>query len=781
MATAEEPTDVVSARRASAPGVAGVAADGSSSTGATGVAADGSSSPGVAGSAAGRLGSAGVVGSAAGCLGSAGVVGSAAGCLGSAGAAGSAAGRSGSPGAGAVRGRRAIWLALGLVLAVALGLRLWGIKQGLPYSYNSDEDAHFVPRAIGIFALGWNPHYFANPPAFTYLLHLVFTLWFGGEAGVAHTFATNPTAVFALARGCAALLGVLAIWLLYLAGARLFDRGVALLAAALEAVAFLPVFYAHLALNDVPTLAPLTLALLGAAGVLRTGRARWYLLAGVGLGLGCATKYTAGIMLLPLLAAAAAQYLDPTPRRSGAAGEESGAGRRGAATAAAGDDPVRQGHSTGRQGDSTVRQGDSTVRQGDSTVRQGDAAVRADGSPRPRRGAVARPYARPVLVGLALAGLAALAAFLVANPYSVLDFHAFEEGIVHQSTVSAEAQGKLGAPHESGIVYYLWSFTWGLGWVPALAALGGAFTVWWRERRLGWVLVPAPLLYLAFMGTQDRYFGRWLLPIFPMVCLLAAFFALQLAGAAARLLARSVRGAGRSAPTASETPPLARTIPKPHPPRPPRALSVALTAIAAVALCGQGALYSVHSDLVLSRPDTRNLTRAWLVAHIPVGARIVVEPLVPDEWVQDVGHPTRGTSRGDRWEKYTSLQSVIDAAGALRPSEPRIVGIEDYERTLSPALIPWYERNGYCWVISGYAESGRAFADPREVPHAIAYYRALARQGEVVYRVSPYHSGKGPVAFNFDWTFDYYPLAYRLPGPEMTVYRLHGGKCARRS
>ncbi len=52
------------------------------------------------------------------------------------------------------------------------------------------------------------------------------------------------------------------------------------------------------------------------------------------------------------------------------------------------------------------------------------------------------------------------------------------------------------------------------------------------------MLVPAPLLYLAFMGTQDRYFGRWLMPIFPIVCLLAAFFALQLAGAAARLLAR---------------------------------------------------------------------------------------------------------------------------------------------------------------------------------------------------------------------------------------------------
>jgi hypothetical protein len=607
------------------------------------------------------------------------------------------------------RGRLLVWGALALVLAVALGLRLWGIRQGLPYAYNTDEDAHFVPRAIGIFAAGWNPHYFANPPAFTYLLHSLFALWFGGAGATSHTFATDPTAVFTLARAAAAVLGTLAVWLLYLAGARLFDRGVALLAAALQAVAFLPVFYAHLALNDVPTLAPLTLSLLGAAGVLRSGRRRWYLLAGVGLGLGCATKYTAGIVLLPLLAAAAARYLQE-----------------------------------------------------------------------PRRGA-------RVLLGLVLTGVAALAAFLAADPYALLDFHNFKQGIAHQSAVSAEAEGKLGAPHESGIVYYLWSFTWGLGWVPALAALGGALTVWARDRRLGWVLVPAPLLYLAFMGGQGRYFGRWLLPIFPIVCLLAALFALQLARFAARLLTRGLaavqarrsrRGAGSPAPTGSDAALLARTRPKGSPADPPRALTIFITTLVALALCAQGVVYSVHSGLVLSRADTRNLTRAWMVAHVPAGTRVVVEPLVPDEWAQDVGHPTLSVADGDRWIKWRSLISVINDVGQLRPGEPHVVGIENYERTLSPALIGWYERNGYCWIVSGYAESGRAFADPTQVPQAVAYYRALARQGEVVFRASPYRRGARPVAFNFDWTFDYYPLAYARPGPEMTVYRLHGGGCA---
>ena len=60
----------------------------------------------------------------------------------------------------------------------------------------------------------------------------------------------------------------------------------------------------------------------------------------------------------------------------------------------------------------------------------------------------------------------------------------------------------------------------------------------------------------------------------------------------------------------------------------------------------------------------------------------------------------------------------------------------------------------------------------------MAYYRALAAQGEVVYRDSPYHRGARPVAFGFDWSFNYYPLAYYRPGPYMTVYRLRAGRCA---
>ena len=277
--------------------------------------------------------------------------------------------------AGLELSRRWAWSGLAVVLLAGLGLRLWGVRQGLPYPYNTDEAQHFVPHAVEMFRRSTlNPHYFANPPAFTYLLHFLFRISYGSAEGAVRALELHPEGVYTLARVAVALLGTGSLWLLYATGARLFGRAVGLLAAAIEAVAFLPVFYAHLALNDVPTLFPLTLSLLGSAGVLRKGRRRDYLLAGVGLGLACASKYTAGIVLLPLLAAATARYLN----------------------------------------------------------------VEA--------GARAYVVGRRAAIGLALAGLAALLAFLVANPYAVLDYGDFHSELVHQSTLSAEAQGKLGAP-----------------------------------------------------------------------------------------------------------------------------------------------------------------------------------------------------------------------------------------------------------------------------------------------------------------------------------------------
>jgi Dolichyl-phosphate-mannose-protein mannosyltransferase len=560
-------------------------------------------------------------------------------------------------------------------------LRLWGLRQGLPYVYNVDEASNFVPTAVSFYFTGsWNPHYFINPPAFSYLLHVAFAFWFGGgwpfgaKHDVADAYATDPTATFAVARATAALLGTAAVGFVYLTGARLYDRRAGLLAGAVLATSFLAVFYSHLALNDVPALLPLTVSVYGSAGVLVHGRRRDYLIAGAALGFAAATKYTAGIVLLPLLIAAASRIARDSLER------------------------------------------------------------------------------RAVLVGGAIAGTAALAAFLASNPHALLSFHEFWTGVRKQQE-TASGFGKLGLDHESGIRYYLWVLTWGLGWAPLAAAAAGAVAAFRRDLWLGLFLVGWPVVFTLYMGLQDRYFGRWLLPAVPALALLAGVGAVWVA----ELVATPSR-------------------------------QQAVLAALGVALVAQGLIYSVHVDRVLSRDDTRNIARDWMLVHVPGGSKIVVEPIVPDAWFTDAGGRDAllasvrdgGTSSGRRWIKFPTGRTTVDEQGRKRRGgKGRFVSVEDYERTLRPALVGSYARGGYCWVVIGSTQYGRALADRREVPRAIQYYVTLARRGQRVFAVTPYRPGKAAVKFSFDWSFDYYPLSYERPGPTVAVYRLDDASCKR--
>jgi hypothetical protein len=77
-------------------------------------------------------------------------------------------------------------------------------------------------------------------------------------------------------------------------------------------------------------------------------------------------------------------------------------------------------------------------------------------------------------------------------------------------------------------------------------------------------------------------------------------------------------------------------------------------------------------------------------------------------------------------------------------------------------------------VVTGSTQTGRAYAEPDQVPDAIRYYDELRRRGHVVYRASPFAKGAKPVPFSFDSSFNAYPLAYERPGPEIVIYRLDG-------
>ena len=538
---------------------------------------------------------------------------------------------------------RVAYRVLGAILTAALALRLWSIDHGLPYVFNADEELHFVSVAVDMFADGtFNPGYFENPPGVTYLFYLLFKLRFtagvpfGSAAGFVRDFANDPEAAYLLARAAVALIGTLVAGLAYWAGSRFYGRRVGLLAAALLAFAFLPVFYSKHALNDVVTLAPLTVGLVGCLLVYERGRPLDWAIAGGALGVATATKYTAGAMAGLVVLAALLRVLD---RRSSY-----------------------------------------------------------------REAAVA-------LVG---AGAVFTAAFLVLNPFSLADFSEFKSQLGGQSGQASNA--KLGQDDTPGWIYYLWTLTWGFGWVPALAAAGGAVLALRDDWRRGALLVAFPLVLFLFLGAQGRFFGRWLLPAYPALAILASYAAVRAVDALAERRGQRLRPA--------------------------------LLLGAGALLVAQGAVASVRVDATLGRPDTRVLARDWLVRNVPLGSRVVVEPFIPD------GFLNRGGREGP---------DLFDRFPVKRP-------FQAYERKLSPVLIDRYRREGYCWVVVGSHQKDRGLKEG--LRDARAYYDRLAREAASTVRLSPYYADAEPVEFNFDMSFNDLPRAYARPGPVVEIHRL---------
>ena len=547
---------------------------------------------------------------------------------------------------------------LGGILLFGLILRLWGIKTGLPLVYHLDEYAHFTISAVNMFGDGLNPNYFQNPPAYTYLLHTLFSIAYltppVGSLGesIHHAFDTDPTDLFMIARVTTALMGIGASWVLYFVGKRLFGVGVGLIATAFLTFTFLPVHYGHFALNDIPMLLPLCIGLLGLAGISKRGKPIDYIVAGLGLGLATATKYTAAALAVAIFVAWAIRFYDD------------------------------------------------------------------------------REQGKQEFLWLVGAAGVSLIAFVIANPFSVIDAKSFYYGVKRQSDLSSSVS-KLGTDDVSGWVYYVKTLFWGYGIVPLGLSIAGAILMLRRDWRTALPLVIFTLLVWLFMGKQLRFYARWLLPIYPALALFSAYATLEAGKKIAALV--------KQTPT-------------------PRATTFATAGVVVVALAGS-LIHVVHNDRVLSREDTRDIAKSWILQNIPPEDKIVFELIGPRPY-----YNVNGSRKGD---PAFNIQEL-----------PRGTEVEKYASTLSPELIKQYEQDGYCWVVVGSIQKGRVTKDPEKMPEAAAYYEALDQQAERVASFSPMKPGQSLPTFNFDISYNYYPLGYERPGPQVDIYRLNGANCA---
>jgi hypothetical protein len=244
--------------------------------------------------------------------------------------------------------------------------------------------------------------------------------------------------------------------------------------------------------------------------------------------------------------------------------------------------------------------------------------------------------------------------FLVATPYSLLDrpgFLAdFEEQRraalgVDRSPILDDARRILS---ERGWLHHaVFSLRYGVGLPMWLSAVAGA--VWLafaRPARAGLVL-SFPLLFYAVMGTSTLAYARWVVPLVPFICLMAALWIAVMADAATRVL---------------RTPGMATIV----------------TMILTIAVAAPTASEAWAFDRLVQRTDARELGARWIEARHAAGATVYqtgrryghLEPLPGDRYpAYDFDERSGRFKRADglRQEEtaWPDLVIVLDAPLAI--------------------------------------------------------------------------------------------------------------------
>jgi hypothetical protein len=359
-------------------------------------------------------------------------------------------------------------LLLGLTIG-AFAIRVWTIRQSLPYVDHPDEP-NPIDYVIGMLRTGDpNQQFFQKPSLFIYLalaaISAVYHLGLFGAGAygdlrelivTTHTVTTVP-AFFLAARLVAATFGALSVLAVYGMGVRGWNWAVGLVGAAYVALLPYHLRFSQWATTDVTAAFLVVMSLSAALLAVRTNRWTAFLVSGAFAGLAASAKYNAGAVAGAVVAAALWPVGVALWERSKAQGRKEAEQRRHAGAS--------------------------------------DLAL------------VVAQAGR-----LALAGVAAIVGFIAGTPYALLNWGQVGGGIARQWTNYGGANGHYrGAWNVEG--YTSFFIHEGLGWAGCAFVLIGVVLLARRRPQLLAVWLGFALPSLLIHLSRPTHFMQNMLPL----------------------------------------------------------------------------------------------------------------------------------------------------------------------------------------------------------------------------------------------------------------------------
>ena len=422
------------------------------------------------------------------------------------------------------------------ILFVGMIARFWGIDFCLPYKECRPDETAIVSHALKFFSGDLNPHFFSYPTLYIYVLFGLYFVYFSlgkffGQYPPTfvplHEFAINPFNLYLIDRSISAILGTATIFIVYKLAKNLFCRKTAVISSLFLSLCYLHVRDSHFGVTDVTLSFFVVLSLYFITKAYREKSVSLYAISGVMVGIATSIKYPGLLLVLSMFVAHIIAVLDERNRKEIPCEK----------------DPIDTAKFIRFTQYLLLSLGILLILIGiifsPSLARQ---YLAADGELN-SLSQFQKLRALSILFGCCLVTLSVLltrikflsdlldkrififigsliGAFVLGTPFAVLDFKNF--GVDFFGTYSS-VNGVGGLNLGMGWWYHLrFTLPLGLGWTLCFAALVGILFLIKVDLKQSAILLAFPLIYYLIFGEGYTVMVRYMVPIVPLICIMAA-------------------------------------------------------------------------------------------------------------------------------------------------------------------------------------------------------------------------------------------------------------------